>query len=55
MATLGIQQGATWTLQVLSGLNSESAHRSSEVRSGSNPARQDPCPESQSPPVLEVA
>lgn len=39
MATLGIHQGATWTLQVLSGLSSDSAHWSSEARSGSNPGR----------------
>lgn len=36
MATLGIQQGATWTLQVLSGLSSESSYWSSEARSGSS-------------------
>lgn len=30
MATLGIQQGATWTLQVLSGLSSESSYWSPE-------------------------
>lgn len=39
MATLGIQQGAAWTLQVLSVLSSDSAHWSAEARSGSNPGR----------------
>lgn len=39
MATLGIQQGATWTLQVLSALSGESAYWSPETRSGSNPGR----------------
>lgn len=39
MATLGIQQGATWTLQVLSGLSCESSYWSPEARSRSNPGR----------------
>lgn len=40
MATLGIQQGATWTLQVLSGLSPmDLAQWSSEARSGTNPGR----------------
>lgn len=39
MATLGIQQGAAWTLQVLSRLSHESAHQSPKPSNGFNPGR----------------
>lgn len=53
MATLGIQQEATWTLQVWSGLSSESVHWSPETRSGPNPGRTLVL-STMFPPVLEV-